>query len=70
MVRRLWRWQRASEAAQEATSRDVALLVSGVQAIAIYLALAFLTKGGDRMTVWCLLGLIGATSLLPTRRPT
>jgi len=70
MVRRLWRWQRASELAQDPTSRDVALLVAGVQAISIYLALAFLTKGGDRMTVWCLLGLIGATSLLPSRRST
>jgi len=70
MVRRLWRWQRASEPAQDRTSRDVAFLVAGVQAIALYLAFAFLTKGGDRMTVWCLLGLIGATSLLPTRRTT
>ena len=70
MVRRLWRWQKQSEPAQDAESREISLLVAGVQAIALYLALAFLTKGGDRMTVWCLLGIIGATSLLPARRPT
>ena len=69
MVRRLWRWQRASEAAQDTVSRDISALVAGIQAIAIYLAFAFLTKGGDRMTVWCLLGLFGAASLLPARRP-
>ncbi len=69
-ARRLWHWQRDTRGSTDAGLLETGRIVTAFQGVSLYMATALLTKGGDLMIFWVVLGLMGAASLMPRQRST
>ena len=56
--------------ATDADVLETGRIVTAFQGVSLYMATALLTKGGDLMIFWVVLGLMGAASLMPRQRST